>query len=126
MKGPTIRVAVAKEPVDVQDVFLYHKTTHRIVYESAMAVQPDCEDVILWNERGEVTEGCVANIVIRQAGRLITPPVACGLLAGTFREHLIQSGEIEEGVITREQLKAADEVYLINSVRGWQPAQLEC
>ncbi len=43
-------VALAKNPVDSQDVFLFHKTTHRFVYDQAKADFPDCDDVILWNE----------------------------------------------------------------------------
>ena len=116
-------IVLAKEPVDSQDVFLFHKTTHRTVYESAKADFPDCDDVILWNERGEVTEGTISNLVIRKEGRLITPPVECGLLAGTFREHLLKRGEIEEGIISVEELNAAKEVFLINSVRKWRKAR---
>ncbi len=122
---PPLRVTLAKEPVDSQDVFLSHKTTHRVVYEKAKESFPDCDDVILWNEKGEITEGCIANIIIRKDGRLVTPPVECGLLAGTFREHLLTSGEIEESSITIDELKSADEVFLVNSVRKWQTAVFE-
>ena len=119
---PTLKIVMAKEPVDSQDIFLFHKTTHREVYEKAKADFPEAYDVILWNERGEVTEGCIANVVIRKEGKLVTPPVECGLLAGTFREHLLKSGEIEEGVIRVEDLRCAEEVFLVNSVRKWHKA----
>jgi len=119
-KGTASTIALAREPVDSQDIFLFHKTTHREVYKKAKADFPECDDVILWNEKGEVTEGCMANVVIQKEGRWITPPVACGLLAGTFRAALLKSGEIEESVILIEDLKSADEVFLINSVRKWQ------
>jgi para-aminobenzoate synthetase/4-amino-4-deoxychorismate lyase len=119
---PTLKIAVAKAPVDSQDLFLFHKTTHRAVYEIARAGCPDCDEVILWNERGEVTEGSIANVVIRKAGQLITPPVECGLLAGTFRAYLLKSGEIEEGIVTVQELRSADEVFLVNSVRKWHKA----
>ena len=115
-----MKVMLAKEPIDSQDVFLFHKTTHRSVYEKAKADCPGCDDVILWNERGEVTEGCIANVVIRKGGKLVTPPITSGLLGGTFREHLVKNGEIEEGIVTREDLRSADEVFLVNSVRKWQ------
>jgi para-aminobenzoate synthetase/4-amino-4-deoxychorismate lyase len=119
---PPLQFAIAKEPVDSQDPFLFHKTTHRAVYESAKAAFPDCDEVILWNERGEVTEGCITNVVIRKEGKLITPPVPCGLLAGTFRAHLLKSGEIEEGVVTIADIRAAEEVFLVNAVRKWHKA----
>jgi para-aminobenzoate synthetase/4-amino-4-deoxychorismate lyase len=119
---PTLKFAIAKEPVDSQDLFLFHKTTHRAVYERARAGCPGCDEVILWNERGEVTEGCISNVVIRKEGKLITPPVECGLLAGTFREYLLKRGEIEEGVVTVEDIRSAEEVFLVNSVQKWHKA----
>jgi len=119
-----LRVALAKEPVDSQDVFLFHKTTNRAIYEKVKRDFPDCDEVILWNEKGEITEGCTTNVVIRKDEKLLTPPVECGLLAGTFREHLLQSGEIEEAVIYVADLMTADELFLINSVRKWQKANL--
>ncbi|MDH3982317.1 MAG: aminodeoxychorismate synthase component I [Kiritimatiellaceae bacterium] len=117
-------VAIAKEPIDPQDIFLFHKTTHRAVYESAKADFLECDDVILWNDQGDVTESCMANVVIRKESRLVTPPVECGLLAGTFREYLVKSGELEEEKISIDDLKAADEIFLINSVRKWRRASL--
>jgi para-aminobenzoate synthetase/4-amino-4-deoxychorismate lyase len=72
-----------------------------------------------------VTESTIANLVIRKDGRLVTPPVDCGLLAGTFRGYLLKAGEIEESIISVDDLKAADAVYLINSVRKWQRVELE-
>jgi para-aminobenzoate synthetase/4-amino-4-deoxychorismate lyase len=116
-------LAVAKEPVDSGDVFLYHKTTHRSVYEKAKADFPDADDVLLFNERGEVTESCIANLVVELDGRKVTPPSACGLLAGTFRAELLERGEIAERVVTLDDLNRADAVWLINSVRRWQPAR---
>jgi para-aminobenzoate synthetase/4-amino-4-deoxychorismate lyase len=121
---PTLSVALAKEPIDSEHVFLFHKTTHRDVYEQARADRPDTDDVILWNERGEVTESTVANIVIRKGGRLVTPPVDSGLLAGTFRGALLASGEITEATVSIDELRSADEVYLINSVQKWKRALL--
>lgn len=114
-------LAIAKDPVDSKDLFLYHKTTNRSVYEKAKADFPDADDVLLFNERGEVTESCIANVVVELDRRKVTPPVSCGLLAGTFRDELLEQGEIEEGVVTLEDLNRADSVWLINSVRKWRP-----
>ena len=120
-----LNVALANEPVDAQNVFIYHKTTHRVVYDAVRADFPDHDDVILWNEKGAVTEGTMANVVISSGGKKITPPVECGLLGGTFRAHLLKSGEVEEAIITLKDLKTADEIWLINSVRKWQKVKLE-
>lgn len=118
------RVALAAKPVDPQEVFLYHKTTHRVIYEQARAARPDCDDVLLWNTRGEITESTNANVVVWLNGRPYTPPVACGLLSGVYREWLLERGRIEERVITIEDLLWAERLYLINSVRGWIAAEL--
>ena len=50
--------------------------------------------------------------------------MSCGLLAGVYREHLLQAGAVREGLIRVEDLAAADEVRLLNSVREWMPAEL--
>jgi para-aminobenzoate synthetase / 4-amino-4-deoxychorismate lyase len=118
------RVALANKPVDSADRFLYHKTTNRIVYDEARAEFPEHDDVILWNARREVTESSIANVVIRRGGRLITPPVECGLLPGVYRKHLLEKGRIHEGRITVDDLALADAIFLLNSVRGWIPCRL--
>jgi branched-subunit amino acid aminotransferase/4-amino-4-deoxychorismate lyase len=111
------RVRVAAHPVDPSDEFLYHKTTNRAVYEQAH--RPDCDDVILWNPAGEVTETTIANLVVEMKFRRVTPPVACGLLPGTLRAELLATGQIGEARVTLEQLKGAAHFWLVNSVRGW-------
>ena len=78
--------------------------------------------MILWNPGGQVTESTLGNVVAEIDGRRLTPPVSCGLLAGTFREQLLDEGVIEEGIITIDQLRTASRVWLINSVREWWPA----
>jgi len=118
------RVALAREPVNPREVFLYHKTTYRQVYERARAARPDCDDVILWNTRGEITESTLANVVVRLDRRYYTPPVECGLLAGVYRGHLLQRGLLRERVLTPDDLRRAEAVYLINSVRGWIKAEV--
>ena len=114
-------LALAAEPVSSSNRFLFHKTTRREVYESARQGRPDADDVILWNERGEVTESTIANVVARFEDEWVTPPVSCGLLGGVFREELLQQGVLRERVLTPDDLAKADAVWLINSVRGWIP-----
>ncbi|WP_028581694.1 aminodeoxychorismate synthase component I [Desulfogranum japonicum] len=116
--------ALAKEPVDSTDIFLFHKTTNRTVYGERKAPFPDVDEVILYNERGEVTEGCISNIVVKRGGKLVTPPTPCGLLAGTFRDHLIEEGTVAEEVICVEELAEVEEIYCINSVRKWRRAAI--
>ena len=120
-----LRVGLAHKPVDPSDATLYHKlTTNLARYQEDLREHLDWQDVILWNERGEVTESSIANIVVRLGGRFVTPPISSGLLPGTFRELLIEEGTITEAVVTVEQLRQAAEFYLINSVRKWRAARL--
>lgn len=121
---PPLRVRVSPDPVDSRNPFLFHKTTNRTVYDSRKTGQDDVDDVILLNERGEVTESTRANAVVERAGLRFTPPVESGLLAGTFRAELLARGEIEEHVLTPHDLATADALFLINSVRKWMPARL--
>ncbi len=118
-----LRMGLARQPIASSDVRLYHKTTRREPYETARASRPDGDDVILWNERGELTETSVANIILELDGRQVTPPVASGLLAGTLRAHLLAVGEISEQVLTLDDLAWATGLWLINSVRGRQRAR---
>lgn len=119
-----LRLGLAATPVEAADPFLYFKTTHRQVYEQALASCPGCDDVLLWNERGEITESSRANLVVAAGGALLTPPLDCGLLAGTLRAELLERGLLRERVIRREALAQAAAIFLINSVRGWMRAEL--
>ena len=114
-----LRLGFAAEPVDESDVFLYHKTTNRTVYKHASTSRPECDDVLLWNRRGEITESTIANLVLDIHGKLLTPPVSSGLLAGTFRRYLLEHNKIQEATLTRDDLAQAHSIYLINSVRKW-------
>ncbi|MDC7241682.1 MAG: aminodeoxychorismate synthase component I [Spirochaetales bacterium] len=111
-------LGMADSPVDRRSPFVYHKTTHRGFYQKFRDSCPGTDDVLLWNERGELTESTIANLVLVLDGSSYTPPVSCGLLGGTLRKELLERGELEERVLFREDLYAAEEVYLINSVRG--------
>jgi para-aminobenzoate synthetase/4-amino-4-deoxychorismate lyase len=114
------RVQLALQPISSTNRFLYHKTTMRNVYTDALAAV-DADDTILWNERGEITESTRANVVVRCDNTWYTPPVSSGLLAGTYREQLLEEGAIHEAVITKDDLESAQEIRLINSVRKWIP-----
>ena len=81
-------------------------------------------DVLLWNDQNEITEFTIGNAVVELEGKLYTPPVHCGLLAGTFREKLLKEGVVEERIIYVDELKTCSNIYLINSVRQWIPVKL--
>ncbi|HOJ34229.1 MAG TPA: aminodeoxychorismate synthase component I [Candidatus Hydrogenedentes bacterium] len=125
LRAPKIpRVGLSRIRVEPNNVFLYHKTTNRTIYEDALRSRPDCDEVILVNTKEEITEASIANIVLATDTGYFTPPVECGLLPGTFREYLLKRGIIQETVLTQNDLEKARAVWLINSVRKWYPALL--
>ncbi len=124
VRPQTLRVRLARAPVDRSSLFLYHKTTHRAVYEAARASAADFDEALLWNKQGEVTEFVTGNVVARIRGKLVTPPVACGLLGGVFRQHLLDRKEVREGILRVEDLARCSALYHINSVRGMRRARL--
>jgi len=123
-KQPLMKVHLAKEPVNSENVFLFHKTTNRDVYESACKDFPEYDDVLLYNENNELTEFTIGNLVVEIDNKLYTPPIPCGLLAGTFRTFLLETGQVQERTIRIDELKDCTELFLVNSVRKWQRVQL--
>ena len=120
----SVPVALAKTPVEETSPWLYHKTTRREVYDRALRESPGVEEVILWNSRGEVTESCRANVVLDLGDGFVTPQVASGLLAGTYRASLLGKGRVREQVVKVADLAQARRLFLVNSVRGSWPVRL--
>jgi para-aminobenzoate synthetase / 4-amino-4-deoxychorismate lyase len=115
------RVTLAEEPVDAADIFLYHKTTYRKSYERALAGRPGWDDVLLWNDRHELTESTIGNLVVEMQGRLFTPPLECGVLPGIYRGLLLRQNKVQERMLRVQDLAACTRIYLVNSVRGmWE------
>ncbi|WP_028776544.1 aminodeoxychorismate synthase component I [Shimazuella kribbensis] len=118
-----VNVTLATDFVSSDDIFLYHKTTERQIYEERRV--DGFFDTLLWNERGELTEFTIGNVVVEIDGKLVTPPQESGLLAGTMRKELLEKGEIEERIIYKMELSNATSIWLINSVRGWVKVELK-
>ena len=117
-------IGFASHPVSSDDPFLFHKTTHRVAYESRAAEHPDLFDVLLVNEDGYVTEFTRGNVVAEIDGSEWTPPRERGLLAGIFRGELLAEGRIQERLLTPAQVRGASHLWLINSVREWVEVRL--
>ena len=89
-----------------------------------MSGQTAVFDVLLYNERDELTEFTRGNLVVELGGRCYTPPRACGLLAGVFRAELLRRGAIEEHVLHKNEIAHAERIWFVNSVREWVEVQL--
>lgn len=116
-----MRFALSSSRVDSADLFLFHKTTRRELYDRERQEYADrlkVDEVVYFNERGELTEGSFTNIFIEKNGELLTPLLSSGLLPGTLRAELIAEKRAREEVLTLADLQGADAVYLGNSVRG--------
>ena len=94
------------------------------MYDAHISVSPDAFDILLWNERGEVTEFTRGNVVISLDGKLLTPSLTSGLLPGVLRAELLDQRIISEALVHRGDLAQAEDVWFINSVRGWLPAHI--
>ncbi|HLA35087.1 MAG TPA: aminodeoxychorismate synthase component I [Rhodocyclaceae bacterium] len=115
---PIVRLATI--PVDADDIFLAHKTTRRHRFDQALQDHPDCFDILFCNRRGELTEGARSNLFVEIDGAWHTPPLHCGLLPGVMRRQLLHDPRyaIGERVLSPEDLRRADAIYLSNAVRG--------
>ncbi|HWX80937.1 MAG TPA: aminodeoxychorismate synthase component I [Steroidobacteraceae bacterium] len=119
--SPSCHVTVAIERTSSSDPFFRHKTTNRELYERLhkAARGAGFDEVLFTNDRGEVTEGAVSNIFVERSGRWLTPPLACGVLPGVYRRHLLEThGAAEERVLTIADLQTADVVYICNALHG--------
>jgi para-aminobenzoate synthetase/4-amino-4-deoxychorismate lyase len=119
-----LSLCVDLEPVDSSEPTLFHKTTDRARYEERTRRHPAVDDVVLVNERGEVTETTRANLAVRLDGRWCTPPLDCGLLPGVQRARDLADGRLVERVITVEDLRQAHYVATLSSLRGWRAARV--
>ncbi len=113
-------VKFANKRTDPDNIYLYHKTTNRDLYEKELkkARGAGFYDVIFCNKRGEITEGAITNIYLEKDGTKYTPPLKSGLLNGTVREKLLKQGKVKEKTLYPEELKDAGSVFISNSVIG--------
>jgi para-aminobenzoate synthetase/4-amino-4-deoxychorismate lyase len=124
---PRASLVIASVQTNSANRFLYHKTTNRQLYqdEYQKAVARGCTEVIFLNEKNEVTEGAISNIIIAKDGRWYTPPQECGLLNGVYRGYLLETAScLGEKVLHFHDLQNADRLYICNAIRGLRQAEL--
>jgi len=114
-----VRLALARRHGGSEHPFWYHKTADRARYAAHDPVAVPHDQVLLVNERGELTETAIANLVVELDGALWTPHLDAGLLPGVLRGELLRDGTIRERVLTVADLERATAVWVINSLRGW-------
>ena len=100
------------QEADLQQAFTYFKTTHRPHLTMGE------NEIIYHTADGKLLETSIGNLVLKMDGKLYTPPSQLGLLPGIYRQHLLESEQVKEKVLTIEDLKRAETVYGCNAVRG--------
>ncbi len=118
---------IARTRLDSGDLLLRHKTTRRQAYDTARAEFPreQADEVLLLNERSEVCEGTITNLFINVGDPvLVTPALTSGLLAGVLRGSMLDVGAAREAVVTEANLRAAQTIFVGNSLRGLVRARL--
>ena len=104
---------------NLQLAFTYFKTTHR------PHLNLDKQEIIYHNVKGELLETSIGNLVLKIDGKLYTPPIRLGILPGIYRQHLLETGQVEEKVLTLADLAQAEAIYACNAVRGLYELSLE-
>ncbi|WOS62266.1 aminotransferase class IV family protein [Sinorhizobium fredii] len=120
------RVRIASTRLDSSDRLLRMKTTRRSAYEAARSEfsSTEADEVLLFNEKGEVCEGTITSIFLDDGhGALKTPPISCGLLAGVLRTELICQRRARVARLTAADLHGG-RLYVGNSLRGLIRAEL--
>ena len=100
------------QEADLNQSFTYFKTTHRPHLSLGE------QEIIYHNVVGELLETSIGNIVLKIAGKLYTPPTSLGILPGIYRQHLLETGQAKEKIMTLEDLNQAEAIYGCNAVRG--------
>ncbi|MDU0342512.1 aminodeoxychorismate synthase component I [Bosea rubneri] len=125
-QGRALTIAIAAERADAADPFARHKTTRRARHERCFvaAEVQGCDDALLLNRQGFVTETSRANVFLERDGLLLTPPAAHGLLPGVLRGELLEAGSAREAALRIEDLAGEARWFVGSSLRGLRQARL--
>ncbi len=125
---PTLwKIALSPEKMDPEDILLRHKTTRREFLDAArmrMMESAGVDEVIFENANGFLTEGSYTSLFGQFNGVLLTPALRHGLLPGTLRAALLETGRAAEADLTLDDLQNAEAIFMGNSVRGLIRAEL--
>lgn len=116
---------ISPERVASDDLLMAHKTTQRALYDRWRGDLPDgVQEWLFVNERGEICEGTITNILVTTAdGDRLTPALTSGCLPGVCRQSLLDSGAVKEAVLTLQDLAQARQIKVMNALRGALPAR---
>jgi branched-chain amino acid aminotransferase len=119
-------VSIRRNPVEALNPAMKASNLLNNALASREAYAKGAFEAILLNTRGEVAEGAGSNVFIVKDGRLLTPPLSCGLLAGITRELLLEIAVAEgvpheERVLYPADLQSADEMFVTSTLKDLAP-----
>jgi branched-chain amino acid aminotransferase len=129
--GSSVKLALKPHARHAQNEFSGCKIlswSHNLTwYEEAR--ERGFDEVVLLNERGEVSECTSANIFAATEGEVSTPPLDSGCLPGVTRELLLDVVRVPgisvvERALTPADLERADQVFITSTTRDLLPAVL--
>jgi len=121
-----IKLALSRYALEETLQATQRKTTARDFYDGERArlkALMGADEVVFLNAKHEICEGSFTSLFIEKHGKLLTPALSCGLLPGVLRQDLLARGEAKETVLTLEDLKAAEAIFVGNSLRGLMAAK---
>jgi len=122
--GEPVLCEIDPEPVSSTSIYRFHNTTALFPLEERGDAHGPATEVVMVNERGEITGGMGHNLAARIAGTWVTPPLASGCLPGILREALLDEGILVEEILRLEDIECVEAFALLDSVDGWQSAKL--
>jgi branched-chain amino acid aminotransferase len=90
----------------------------------AYARERGAAEAIFGNLAGNLCEGSGTNVFVAIAGRLVTPPLSAGCLAGVTRALLVEWAGVAEEDLPLSALAGAEEAFLTGTTRDVQPVRL--
>ena len=121
--APAVDVVTVPWPRNERGALSGLKTTSygENVRALAYAAERGGSEAIFPNTLGRLCEGTGSNVFVVTGGRLLTPPLASGCLAGVTRALVIEWAGAEEEDLPLEALASADEAFLSGTTRDVQP-----
>lgn len=119
----SVDVVVAPWPRNEEGALAGLKTTSYAdnVRALAYAAERGGSEAIFANVAGNLCEGTGTNVFVAMGGRLITPPLSSGCLAGVTRALVIEWTGAAEDDVPMDDLSNADEAFLTGTTRDVQP-----
>lgn len=110
-----LQAQLTEQKLDLATPFTYFKTSQR----NHLATKH--HEQIFYLPDGSLLETTIGNLILEIDGKRYTPPAHLPILDGIYRRHLLETGQVEEKLLTLKDLELADQVYACNALRGLYP-----